>query len=263
MPNFSPSIADKTVIASGAVAGLSGVNKFGRNAEVDTAQAADIWEGAQGNVGNQFYNYPGFLSVAALINIASSDDEDGGAGTDTGALTLQMYGLDEDFLLQDEEIILNGNGVVVSANTYIRVFRLIVKTAGSVGWNIGKITATSAGAGTPRVAQIDPTFNQTTMAIYTVPADKFGFIDLYYGSINKRTSSAANIEIYTRLFGEVFQLKHVMGLSSVGSSQFTFRFEYPLLVQPKTDIKIRCGIPTQNDTDISAGFDFLLSQIVA
>jgi len=65
-------------VAKGNIPGHSAVNKFGHNGAV-AMTGEDVWAGGG--------DYGFFPTSAVSIDIKSDDDEDGGAGTDTGALT--------------------------------------------------------------------------------------------------------------------------------------------------------------------------------
>ena len=119
-------------VAKGNVAGHSAINKFGHNPSIATnTDPEDVWSG-----GDLYAFYP---ATAQAMEVLSDDDEDGGAGGDTGALTIQVYGLDTNWLEIEETVILNGTTIVNLANTYIRMYRVMVLTAGSAGTNVGNI----------------------------------------------------------------------------------------------------------------------------
>lgn len=86
-------------VCRGLVPGEYVVNKFGRNPSVDTAAFEDVWYGGG--------EYLGFFTVASRVRIASggnSQDSPGG----TGCHTVKVFGLDENFLMINEVITING-----------------------------------------------------------------------------------------------------------------------------------------------------------
>ena len=234
---------------------ISQVNKFGRNITVDTAQEADIWDGGASDVGNQIYTYEGFLTEASTMRLVSTSDAD--SISNTGARLLKIYGLDSDWLEQDEVVVLTGTDTVITTNTYLRLFRMKVTSAGTGGGNAGKITAHAVG--TVRMAQIDTTNNQTLMAIYTIPGDKIGYLTSHYGGMNNRKqATCVPMYLYACPFGQVFQTKSILGVLSAGSSYYNHVYTAPLRFGPKTDIKMRTGLSTADGVDMSAGFDIIL-----
>lgn len=221
------------------------VLKFGQNPDIDTAAAEDIWDGGGTWVPP---------TAARVHNLASSDVNDTAAGT--GARTVQVYGLDSDYLPIDETVTLNGTSNVATTNSYLRLFRMIVRTAGSGGVNAGIVTATAVTDATV-TAQISVSNNQTLMAIYTVPAAKICHLYQYDAAMNKgNATGAADIQLLVRPFGEVWQVKRVRGLIASGGSSFIYQFAFPLRLDEKSDIKIRATV-SANNTDISAGFDLV------
>ena len=179
----------------------------------------------------------------------------GGVAGGTGALTIQIYGLDENYDEQNETVNLNGTTSVNTVNSYTMIYRMIVRTAGSGGQNAGDITATAATDGTV-TAQITATYNQTTMAIYQVPRKKSLFIRSYYLSTNDATGST-NILLYVKPFGEAWQLKHIIGTKASGNSAFTHVFSPNFKIEEKSLVKISANTTVDNK-DVSAGFDSVL-----
>ena len=198
-------------IAEGNVPGHFSINKFGHNGTV-AGTLETIWSNST------LYSY---MTSADQLEILSSNDEDGGAGTDTGALTMDILGLDANYNETKERIVLNGTSVVTSTNSFLRVYRTVVRTAGSTGWNIGTITIRDADTNTTR-ATIEPFKNQTLMAMFTVPAGSRGFITGWYGgtTLNKATE----IELYIRPLGEVFQVKRNL---HIVQNAFGEKFDFP------------------------------------
>ncbi len=225
-------------IAEGNVPDHASINKFGHNAAV-AATLETIWGGST------LYSY---MSVADQLEILSSNDEDGGAGTDTGALTMEIFGLDTNYIEISEMVTLNGLSVVTSVNSYLRVYRAIIRTAGSTGWNIGGITIRDQDIGTTR-AFIESFDNQTLMALYTIPAGRTGFVTAWYaGTVSNK---ATEVVLAVRPFGEVFQSKrHLHLIQNLMPEQ---RFTFPEEVGEKSDVEIRAQA-IGGGGDVSAGF---------
>lgn len=227
------------------------VQKFGRNPESGTA-AEDIWDG--GGL------YP-FQTSAQSIEAVSDDADDAAAGT--GARTIIVEGLDANWALQSETVILNGLTAVDLANTYIRIFRAYVVTAGSQGVNDGNISIQIDGGGTV-LAQITEAMGQTLMAVYTVPLGFTAFVLNYYADITSGhpTGAEADIALFVRpdasLATAPLQLKHLIGLASGGTSHCMHKFSAPLVVGEKSDIILRSPLASDADTPISGGFGLFL-----
>lgn len=225
-------------IAEGIAPNHFSINKFGHNPSV-ASTLETVWSNSS------LYAY---MSSADQLEIVSSDDEDGGAGTDTGALTMEIFGLDANYGEINETITLNGATVVTSVKSYLRIYRAIIRTAGSTGWNIGTITIRDQDTDTTR-ATIEPFKNQTLMALWSIPANFTGFITGWYVGANVK-DKVVECELYLRPFGEVFQVKRNIHLVN---NVLQEKFDFPERVPEKTDIEIR-AIAGGGGGDVSAGF---------
>jgi len=239
-------------VVQGTLGGFSAVNQFGNNDTI-TTQPADIWDAGRDVAGDRIFDYP-FLDSAEILDISSSSGSDISAGI--GARTLEIFGLNFQYESIKETIILNGTSNVPTVQQYLRVNQIVVRSAGSAGLNIGKITAISQSSAS-RVAQINPVENRSLMAIFTVPAEHQGCFIKYYGSVNRKQAAAIDITLRIRLFNEVFVTANMLGVNSSGTSFFFHNFTLPVLIPPKTDIKLAGRIPS-NTVDVSAGFDLIL-----
>lgn len=137
------------------------VNKFGYSENITTARSYVSDLGADQE----------FLSVATSLKITSSDAADTSAGT--GARTVQVQGLDENWDLASETVTLNGQTTVYTANTYLRIFRMKCMSWGDDGENQGTVYAGNGtvtdGVPANKYAAVTALENQTLMSIWTVP----------------------------------------------------------------------------------------------
>lgn len=218
-------------------------NKFGYNNAVGTSQE-EIW-----NVGG----VEAYLATAETMNIASTSEEDDAdkdpAGT--GAYTLTIFGLDNNWDEVTETVTLNGTSDVETTNSYLRVFRMIVNTAGSTGSNVGTITATASSAASVH-AQINPTDNQTLKINFSIPQDKYGVIT--HAEIGCAKADDCEIRFKVRPFGEVFQTKRLLNFFE---STVSFSNIIPILLPPKTDITIT-ALSGAGGVKVSANLDYYL-----
>lgn len=228
--------------------GIGHINKFGRNVAVATTDEV-IWDGSTAT-----WAAPTAARVHAVVSADPNDDVG-----DNGATAVQVYGLDPNYNEIDESIAMNGTTPVNTTNSYRMIHRMIVTAAGSTGANEGIIKATAASDGTI-TAQINAGNNQTLMAIYMIPGDKTGFITNYYATVNKDatpgTAASANIEVWIKPFGSVYQLKHVLGVNTAGTSSLTHHFGIDMHVDSKSIILMEAD--PEAAMDVSAGFDVIL-----
>lgn len=230
----------------GAISGYSGVDKFGRNPDVDTGAFEDIWDGGATWVAP---------TAPRVHNLTSTDGDDTSAGD--GARTVQVYGLDSDGLLQNEIVTMAGTAIAATDGTYSMIHRMVVRTAGTIAQNVGTVLATAVTDATV-TAQISPEQNQTLMAIYQIPSDKTGYLMSWYSSMNRSvTTGAANVRLLVKPPGEVFQVKSMLGLVGAGGSNFQQQKVFPLSITASSIIKVDSDV-SANNTDVSAGFEILL-----
>ena len=246
-------------VARGNVSGVTVEHKFGRNPDIDTtSDPEDIWDAGG------IWVAPTTSRVHQIASTDANDDTDG-AGTNAGARTLTVFGLDSAFALQQEDITLDGQSNVATANTYTMIYRMIVLTAGGTGSNEGIITATADNDGTV-TAQINIGNNQTGMAIYQIPAGKVGFLPNFYGSLADSGGVGANVDIQLLVQpdGGVFNVKQFHGLVSAGAAHFNHIFPIPFPqdgLAEKTTIKMQAKTTSASDAVVSAGFDIILVDV--
>jgi hypothetical protein len=211
-------------IALGLLTGKTNLNKFGYNGAVGAVEEP-VWDGSAAYT---------WQTSAQALEILSSDDEDasGGVGGDTGAQTVQIYGLDSNWDEQNETITLKGQTAVDLNNTYIRVSRMIVRSAGSAGKNLGTLTLRLDGGGVTQ-AIIAIGRNQTLMAMWTVPNGKTFYLTEFFGSVSVNKTTEFILKV--RPLNEVFQTKKMVTLNQVYAD---FPYKHPLVITAKSDISL-------------------------
>jgi hypothetical protein len=233
-------------VARGQIAYHYDLHKFGFNSDVDDSLET-VW--AEGGL----YSY---LSVATVLKVSSSSTADTSAGT--GARTVQLYGLDADYNEINEIVTLNGQTAVNTTNSFLRINRMIVRTAGTGGTNAGVIYAgtgtVTTGVPANKYATVATGDGQSLMALWTVPA---GFtLYVYQTDVTVATTQNnkyATISLVARPFGEVFQVKDRFAKAE---SQTTIDYSFPLKFEEKTDIEYRCiGDSAGADIVVSAAID--------
>lgn len=255
----SPIFARDTLaeVALGNVHGYSSINKFGHNPAAGTS-AEDVWA-----AGGTYAFYPTTAQAMEVVSTSVEDDpEKADTNPGTGAWTVQVYGLDSDWVEQTETVTLNGTGVVALANTYIRMYRAIVLTAGTGETNAGNIIVRIASAGATG-AYIAAGDGQTQQAIYTVPAGKQALFTKGYVAM---TDDDKNGTICTFQWKArpnngatgAWQTKGQASLINIGSSGWQYEYGIPAGPLPaKTDIRIEMS-SSEAEVDVVGGFDLVL-----
>jgi len=235
-------------ISRGHTLGYRTLYKFGYNPDVNGDEET-VWE--QGG------DYPWLDSaVTMFVSSTSVNDTSGGSG----ANTILIQGLDENYVEIEETITLNGQTQVTTQLSYLRVYRAFVTLAGSSGTSGGIIYIGSSGAtgGVPNgtVYANLSIGNQTQIAAYTVPAGH----TLYLDEINitaalNLANKRVNASFHTRDFGSnVFRTRFINVLQS---NQLKQLFKYPQEFAEKTDVEIRVSTNTTNNP-IAASFQGVL-----
>ena len=242
-------ISDEQDIAEGKRAGYSIVNKFGRNADVDSGAPADIWEG--------LLTYTGFPTGAAeLVTVTSSSINDTSAGS--GARTVSISGLDATGVEQTETVILAGTGLVDSANTYTRVNRVIVLTSGSSNqaFNAGILSVAHKTTTANIFAKVPIGFNQSQIGCYTIPLGKTGYLRVIQVWVKK--SNTANIDggIWIRENGASPRIVDIFSASQADGYDEKIYGGKPL--PALTDIAIRVTAASTTNVEVICHFDIIL-----
>lgn len=240
-----------TSINAAASAEIPGVNKFGRNFDIDTATLPeDIWD-----VGG--VHVP--ITAAQTLTVTSANANDTAAGT--GAQSIRIWHLpDWDTEEESQDVALTG-GSFATAFTSVCVHRAKVLGVGTVnGSNIGDITISATTDGTNQ-ARITAGYGQTLMAIYGVPSTQILKLEDYY-LIWNRTGQAANEATCNLLVKEdadlatgPFNTKHSSGVFGSGTTGLVLPFRPKFPIPGPALVKIQCESVSANDTQIGAGFN--------
>ena len=246
-------------IAKGNVAGHSAVNKFGHNPAAVAGD--DIWGG-----GGRYIFYP---TAGVLVDVVSTVDSDNGA-TATGALTVIVQGLDENWDFIEETVTMNGTTPVTTmTTTFIRLYRAFVQISGSSETNDGDITVYARANGSGLTAGdvgvfIEAGGGQTQQTIYTVPAGKSAyFIKGYVGlSTSAKTSENGVFRWMLRVnafgAGGAWLVQGEAGLVNLGSGFWIYEYGVPAGAIPeKTDIRIELT-EASNTFSTVGGYDLVL-----
>lgn len=167
---------------------------------------------------------------------------------DTGAAVVEVKGLDASYAEITEYVVLNGQTDVTMSASFLRVFRVIVRLAGSSGANEGAISVED-NASSVLLAQITAGENQTLMAIWTVPAGFTAYMTRFYSSTS--STKATEVRLRIRQLGEVFAVKKV---ATIFEGYSDFQYDFPLAIPQKSDIQVTSSVAL-GAGEVSAGFD--------
>lgn len=224
-------------IARGTVAGYGSQFKFGINPDVGTTRET-IWE--YGGL----YETPETATIATLVSSSTSDTSGG-----TGAQIIYIEGLDADYNFQSELVALSGTTVVSTSNTYIRLNRAYVVTAGTGGYNVGTIVVS---VDAKVVTTITPGRNQSQVAHYTIPENTTGYLTAVF--FDTGSGKEAEVSIWARTFGGVYRN---VATSFIYQSIIDADFTVPRTLPAKTDIELRAKA-SQSSTEVGGSLTLIL-----
>ena len=188
---------------------------------------------------------------AETWEIVSTDANDASAGT--GARTVFVASLDEDYVEQSTTVTLNGTTPVTLANTHLRSRNAIVITAGSgsSNTNIGDLIIQVSGGGTERM-RLPSGIGDCKSLIFTVPAGKTALLQ-HFTLFTKK-----NKDFTLRLKVTPFGRATVTGgeLSTYQTEQ-DFPIVAPFQLSEKGDILVEVKSDNQDTTALTF-LDFLI-----
>ena len=231
---------------AGNIEGVTVINKFGKNAAV-ASTIETVWD--QG----------GMYTTPASDNVSLSISTDDNANTHE----MTVIGLDASFVEQTKTVTLAGETKTAIDGTWARVFRAYNSSAtssaaSSVIYIYDTATATVT-AGVPQTATkihavVQAAEEQTLMAVYTIPANKTGYMCSVYGMSTTPAAAEFEIHISARESGGVYRTLHDAHITQVPQHQYTFAL--PLKLAAKTDIEVRAACSTGSRV-VSAGFTII------
>ena len=173
-------------VALGLRQGASTWNKFGYNDDIDTATDPEVIAAFGGT-----FQY---LTAGETINIVSASTDDDGSPAGTGANSVVIYGVDENWESQTEVVVLNGTTTVTTSSQWIGINRVAIYLAGSGKTNAGLITITASSSGYT-MATMPAGQGTTQQLIFYVPlSHQFLATWLRFNSI-KLSGGAGNPEV--------------------------------------------------------------------
>lgn len=182
---------------------------------------------------------------ASTMTIVSTSANDAAAGT--GARTVSVAGLDSNYLEISETVTMNGTTPVTTTKSYLRISRMTVTSAGPLKSNDGAITISN----TSPQGIISAMAGQSSFSIYTIPANKVGYLHNLHLSSSKSTD------------GKFMVRTHINGVSRVRHSvlltggEYDVEFKYPTVLPAGTDIELRAVANTGNGI-VAGSYDIFL-----
>jgi hypothetical protein len=234
-------------VSRGQIQGHSSVIVFGYNPDVDTSEET-VWPDG-GTIPHP--------TSASVLKISSSSANDASAGT--GAQTVFIEGLDGNFAVVSETVILNGQTAVNTTNSYLYVNRFYVVSVGSGGVNAGNINAGTGTvtSGVPAVLYdiIAAGYNNRTTGHYCVPAGYTAYMTEGIFSAGQSSGSTA-VTGFLKQHGPDNILR-VGAVATVNNSAAVFMFEQPYMIPEKNCVGAT-AIGASANNAVSSYFNIIL-----
>lgn len=174
----------------------------------------------------------------------------------TGALVLEVHGLDSNYAEQSEFVIPNGTAAVQLSKSYIRFNNFHVMLAGSGEVASNTIYVQAAAVSAVFYISVSAGGNMSEQAFFTVPAGKTAYITDWSasatGTKSARMELSAKADLHGRALVPTFHFQDVMIVKSGGRHVI---FPIPLQCPAKCDIKVS-GEGIGGVTEGSASFGF-------
>jgi hypothetical protein len=231
-----------TRVAQGQVPGYSSFSIFGYNPDLDQTEES-VWpDGGQ-------VPHPTTDSQLTIVSTSANDDSAG-----TGARTVYIEGLDENYAVVSETVVMDGTTGVTTTNSYMYVNKFYVATVGSGGVNAGEITAK---VGATLYDLIATGFNNRTTAHYCVPAGYTAYLSEGVFTAGQNSGSTG-VTGYLKQHGPdgVVRVGAVVAINN-GSVQYDFANPY---VVPEKNCVGATAVGSANNNLVSAYFNILLVQ---
>lgn len=238
-------------ISQGLVPGHKNEYHFGFNPDVGMAEET-IWD--LGGI----YTYPPDAGVEMAISSSSANDTSAG----TGARTVDIIGLDQNFDDFTATMTLNGQTAVAIPGLCSRMFRAFVRSTGTSEANEGTIFIADASAVlTAGVPPQDETFtsigigeNQTLEAFYTIPNGHTGHLYFVQASSFGNPTSSVTVRFCFRNLGQDLRVQDKF---TVTQGQVVLPHPTPLFLPAMTDIECR-AVATAATVECAASFGLVV-----
>jgi hypothetical protein len=234
-------------VARGQITGHSSVIVFGYNPDVDQTEES-VWPDG-GTVPHP--------TTASVLKISSSSASDTSAGT--GARTVFIEGVDGNYNVVSETVILSGQTEVNTTKSYLYVNSFYVATVGSGGENAGNINAGTGTVtlGVPAVLYdiIAAGYNNRTTGHYCVPAGYTGYMVEGLFSSGQASGTTA-VTGFLKQHG-TDNILRVGAVATVNNSAAVFMFQPPYVIPEKNCVGAT-AIGSANNNAVSSYFNIVL-----
>jgi hypothetical protein len=205
-------------VSRGQILGHSPLNLFGNTTVLGSTAFGPLWEGLTGSGGA--YAYP---ASAVVMTLASS------SALDT-AVTIRIFGLGAGYVLQTEDVALNGTTGVPTTKSFLRINKMETLSGNAVG----NVTAVNSAV---TYAKITAGNADTQMSLYTVPAGYTFYQTYYQADTNTSVTSGAYVKLRTYYVDNAAGGVIHAAVQTAFVQQLSIPLQYPQAFAEKTDIQ--------------------------
>ena len=173
--------------------------------------------------------------------------------------------VDQNFNSTQEFVVLNGTGGVNTSETFMRIDRAHCLGAGTAEMNGGNINISGLADGIV-TNKINYSIGQTEHAAYSVPQGKEAYITSIWAVVNKVAGNPAGAYGNIGLFEHGYPntpthsdgRRQRQGFTVGIGSPFDRHPLPPIRFREITDIWLQANVVSDNDSDLTAGFDVVI-----
>jgi len=205
-------------VSRGQITWHEPLNLFGNTTALGSTAFGPLWEGLTGAGGA--YAYPGSAVVMTLASSSASDT----------AVVIRVIGLGAGYVLQTEDVALNGTTGVLTTKSFLRINKMETLSGNAVG----NVTAVN---GAVTYAKITAGNGDTQMSLYTVPAGYTFYQTYYQADTNTSVTSGAYVKLRTYTVDNAAGgVIHALNQTAF-VQQLSIPLSYPFAFPEKSDIQ--------------------------
>lgn len=236
-------------VSRGQISYHRAVTVFGYNPDLDQTEET-VWPDGG------LTPHPATAISMSVSSTSAADDV-----SSTGARTLLIEGLDNDYREISEVVTLDGQTPVQTVKLFRRInFLSVVSTgtglanAGTLYVGVGTVTA---GVPATIYGIIAPGYNNSTTAHFTVPANFTAY--LVQGLLSAGQPGGSSEIIGRLLTTGTDGIRHTAAVVAINNGAAPYPFPFPIKILEKTDIEA-AAVGKSNNNAVSAMFNMVLIQ---
>ena len=223
-------------VSRGKVRGARYIHKFGAVPAMSQNTEGTIWD-----INDTLYPWSAFdtPAVATVLTVDAADD----------GKTIEVEGLDENFDVVKEELVVSSSGTVTGTQVFARLYRAYVKVGTTNEENI------DIQVNTTTIARITAGVGQTLMTVLTIPAGHTGY--MYKGICTAESGADGSGFMLARYAGTTaFRTGHTFEVNGSGG-EYQYETSFPFPFPEMTDVDVRIKTRTNNGR-YTAAYDILI-----